>query len=236
MRRLVRPQSGEAYQACAQKLSALNKKAPSWKALTSDDRAPLRRALEEMQTPEGGTVPRCAYCETPLKGHNLHIEHFVPRSKDKSKTFSWDNLFLSCNHKQNDPEHCGNYKKDALPSEAIKPDEDDPDQFFTIVPETGALQPLSDEVASRVKATTDLLNLYAPPLEDGRKVALKGYYSQIQELLKVAASLEEEGVGKEDIALLLNDEIEASITELLSAPDSAPFLGLTLSYLRSQRL
>ena len=75
---------------------------------------------------------RCAYCEGPLFD-GRHIEHF--RRKNPAHfpelTFEWTNLFLSCQSQR----HCGHFKDrpgapQYNPDDLIKPDVDDPDEFF----------------------------------------------------------------------------------------------------------
>jgi len=81
-------------------LNALNKKGPSWKRLTKDQRDNIRKALAEM-CPSPKT-PRCFYCED---GDASIIDHFQPQSLYPEHIFSWDNYQLVCfscsNHKLN---------------------------------------------------------------------------------------------------------------------------------------
>ncbi|PCH61898.1 MAG: TIGR02646 family protein [SAR86 cluster bacterium] len=53
----------------------------------------------------------CAYCECKIPQDNKkrHIEHFIQRSKDPTLTFTWANIFGSCNN----PNRCGNYKDES---------------------------------------------------------------------------------------------------------------------------
>lgn len=90
-----------------------------------DDKRALRNALEALQN------GCCAYCEAATYG-NGHIEHF--RRKNPADfpelMFDWKNLFLSCDA----DDSCGRYKDRKgtpyNPSDLVKPDEDDPNDFF----------------------------------------------------------------------------------------------------------
>ena len=60
----------------------------------------------------------CAYCESPLVEKETRIDHFIARHIDASKTFDWNNLFLSCACK----DCCDQYKGSHDASNVFKPD------------------------------------------------------------------------------------------------------------------
>lgn len=101
-----------------------------------------RKVREELLAMQGRPVPgsdgtfvdvRCAYCEAVIYERG-HIEHFRRKNRElgfPELTFSWGNLFLSCDDKA----HCGHFKdrpggEPYDPNVLVKPDEDDPDKFL----------------------------------------------------------------------------------------------------------
>ena len=68
---------------------------------------------------------KCAYCEAYVR-HVSHgdIEHISPKSKDRKKTFDWDNLTLAC-------ERCNQKKSDA--EGIIDPHVDAPEDHLLFV-------------------------------------------------------------------------------------------------------
>ena len=72
----------------------------------------------------------CAFCEGSLDSLGAHIEHFRRRRDFPQFTFSWRNLYWSCDKHDSCGHYkdhaAGNYDVDAL----IDPCVDDPDVFF----------------------------------------------------------------------------------------------------------
>lgn len=68
---------------------------------------------------------KCAYCEAYVR-HVSHgdIEHISPKSKDREKTFDWNNLTLAC-------ERCNQKKSNA--EDIIDPHVDAPEQHLFFV-------------------------------------------------------------------------------------------------------
>ena len=67
----------------------------NWSRISKDGKtSEIWEKLTEMQG------PFCAYCEIALQNDNneRHVEHFISRDKNPSRTFAWSNLFGSCNH------------------------------------------------------------------------------------------------------------------------------------------
>jgi uncharacterized protein (TIGR02646 family) len=83
----------------------------------------------------------CAYCECKLIDRKKHIEHFVQKGKDSSKTFTWDNLFGSCKY----IDRCGVYKDTQKYNavDLIKADIDKPESFFCFLTD-GSIKPRRD--------------------------------------------------------------------------------------------
>ena len=53
---------------------------------------------------------KCAYCSCSLKLESCHIDHFLKRELFEDKTFSYNNLFVSCLSDN----HCARYKDNLL--------------------------------------------------------------------------------------------------------------------------
>ncbi len=135
----------------------------------------IRGALYERQR------RRCAYCESKIDDDGRfdgHIEHLERRADVPSRTFDWDNLFLSCNS----PGSCGKFK-DALKGEKRKfcvdeivdPSKENPLKYFNfswkgnIVP-VGKATP---EMKRKVEETVRIFNLNDPKLSGMRAVAYR---------------------------------------------------------------
>lgn len=149
MRQLIRPADPAALRKYDYLVHNWDQQAP-----TTADRDALWNGLLEMQG------DRCAYCEATL-GSTRHIEHFRSRSRFKNLTFSWSNLFGSCN----ELDSCGIYKdqkgRPYDPADLIKPDEEPPHialRFFT----DGRVEPRADlphGLARKAAETIRVFNL-----------------------------------------------------------------------------
>ena len=64
---------------------------------TDIDPKKLKQALKESFLMEQHGL--CCYCGDEIKGHNS-IEHWQPKNKFKTRTFDYNNLFLSCKESQ----------------------------------------------------------------------------------------------------------------------------------------
>jgi uncharacterized protein (TIGR02646 family) len=173
----------------------------TWNDLTLPDRETIREALLQMQSHSGKT-PCCAYCESPLyNDSDGHIEHF--RRKNASHfpqfTFAWENLFFSCNGSNS--QHCGHYKDHGAgvyhPDDLIKPDTDNPDEFFYIH-STGEIlireKPISltPDKQRKAKETIRVFHLNLAFLRGERKKALKQYQKKAGETLAELMSWSDE--------------------------------------------
>lgn len=88
----------------------------------------VRAALESM------CHDKCAYCESKVAHISYaHIEHYRPKSRFPDRTFSWDNLLLTCGI-CNGPEWKGDRFPDAGDGGPFAdPCEDDPTDHFRFV-------------------------------------------------------------------------------------------------------
>jgi uncharacterized protein (TIGR02646 family) len=79
---------------------------------------------------------KCVYCESALGVTvDLEVDHYVAKTVAPRLAFEWSNLLPSCrlcNRPKLDHDHAN-----AL----LKPDEEDPEPFFWIHPDTGKLEP-----------------------------------------------------------------------------------------------
>lgn len=150
----------------------------------SNDKTPVHQALQEMQ----GYF--CAYCEASIINHdNRHIEHFRKRQHFPQKTFEWANLFWSCSNscscgQHKDAQATGAYSPDNL----IKPDEDDPEDFFLFL-STGKIEVragLPSDMLRKAEETLRVFNLNGTNsgLVPRRRIAVKGYLDSLYGVLQ----------------------------------------------------
>ena len=122
--------------------------------------------------------------------HGQHIEHFRQRGRYPQGTFDWHNLFWSCERDNSCGKHkdgCGGYNHDDL----IKPDVEDPEQFFLFV-SNGSIALRAGLTAAqqhRAKETLRILNLDAQrgPLRHMRQRAASGYIQVVEDIMEMAA-------------------------------------------------
>ena len=187
-------------------LASYNYQQHTWEDMSSLDKGQIRNSLKKMQD------CRCAYCEGPIYSSNGHIEHF--RRKNQAHfpnlTFAWSNLFLSCDYR----EHCGHYKDRPSascynPVDIVKPDIDDPDQFFYFH-FSGEVHPRSgiDTGPRRAKETIRVFNLNCGVLKAKRRRTLSIYIKKEPGILETLMEFEEA-----DRQQFIADEIKATQTE-----------------------
>ena len=105
---------------------------------------------------------KCVYCESVLEvtGY-LEVDHYVAKTVAPGLAFEWTNLLAACrrcNNAKGDHDH-----KNAL----LKPDQEDPEPYFWIHPDTGRLAPhptLDEAQTFRANETIRLCNLQRPAL------------------------------------------------------------------------
>ncbi len=145
----------------------------------------------------------CAYCESDAyKGETTgHIEHFFHKgdSTYKALTFTWSNLFGCCSSTA----HCGHYKDQTLeggvarqydPNLILKPDVDDPEDFFQFLP-SGKVK-IRDGVVgvnnNRAEETIRALNLNYSELKLARETQINLFESRIMPFLELLDALDED--------------------------------------------
>ena len=160
---------------------------------------------------------RCAYCESDLGDKQCHIEHFRQRKALKGRpayregTFEWDNLFGSCNSES----HCGDYKDencfDYDHRDLIKPDIDDPDDYFVFVAD-GSIHPRDDLDGDSLRKAEETIRVFnldhdaersAGSLRFRRWQAIAGYVQTGEYLAEIA-----ELYTEEEWLPLLQEEID----------------------------
>lgn len=151
---------------------------------------------------------RCAYCEASIDDGHGHIEHFFPKSRNPRQTFDWRNLFWSCSRHNN----CGRHKDHNVtnydPADLIKPDDDDPDEFFVFVYD-GSIRIRDDidpALKHRAKETLRVFNLDANngALRHMRRMAVAGYLQNAETLWQLREQLAEDEWNE-----LLNEELDS---------------------------
>lgn len=137
---------------------------------------------------------RCAYCESVIGVvATPHIEHFRPKQRYVSLTFTWTNLLLSC-PMCNDKGHKGTkFPKASQKGPLIDPTLEDPALHFDFVYDPGTL-------LATVKATTDrgetTINVFGL---NNRADLLKARSTLIRQLLGLKLL---DGINSEATALL----------------------------------
>lgn len=152
----------------------------------------------------------CAYCECRL--NRQHIEHFKPRGKFPSLTFTWSNLFGSCGDstKKGGWLRCGIFKDNGAGpynvNDLIKPDEDNPDEYLLflttgeVVPATG----LEGLALRKAQETIRVFNLNGDTkLFGSRKTAVQAIMPNVEYLYSLHDEFDED-----EWAEMLRDELE----------------------------
>ena len=173
----------------------------NWSAVSRDDKVEIWRELELMQG------ARCAYCEADIITSPRHIEHFRQRGRYPQGTFEWANLFGSCNR----GESCGKHKDkcDYTPADLIKPDVDEPDDYFVFVSD-GTIVPRADLSPAQQQRATETLRIFNIDAKNGalrhmRRSAATGYLQTADELRELA-----EHYPESDWLPLLHSELAAT--------------------------
>ncbi len=152
----------------------------NWSCITGTDKQAIRTSLEQMQ----GKI--CAYCESSLDDMGQHIEHFRRRAEFPQLTFSWENLYWSCDKSDS----CGHFKDNKADayniSDIIDPCCDNPDHFFRFRADgTISIRPgLSTADSRRAAETLRVLNLAQDHgrLKNMRRNAVAGYLKIVEDL------------------------------------------------------
>jgi len=117
------------------------------------------------------THGKCAFCECRLdRSDRTQIEHYHCKKVYKDRVFEWVNLLPACgfcNGSKGDRDHQG---------AQIKPDDEDPENFFSVHPDTGIIEPQAGLTASelaRAEETIRLFDLNRAALTTSRKERLE---------------------------------------------------------------
>ncbi|MFH4593979.1 retron Ec78 anti-phage system effector HNH endonuclease PtuB [Vibrio alginolyticus] len=170
----------------------------------------------------------CAYCECQLQEDNTkrHIEHFIQKGRDPSKTFDWDNLFGSCNN----PNRCGKFKDEDSEAKNIdlakvcKPDVMDASELILFlnsgkVRSRTTLTPQQKELADN---TITVFNLDRDStLENSRKAAIAGEKSLADSYWEMLAN---DDTG--ELAVLLEEELSEALIRIKQVEHSTALVHL----------
>lgn len=159
----------------------VRKACTTWEKLLSSEKHLITEALVALQK------GLCAYCESSVRigtSKNCHIEHFKPRSKDKTLIFEWTNLFLSCDGEGGSNAHCGHYKSGRDVTEIASPGNQSCESLFSYLFD-GRIVPssrLAEPDARKAQITIDALNLNCPALVTKRCGILREVLRSIQSM------------------------------------------------------
>jgi len=187
----------------------------NWSDVASADRVQIRAHLEQMQG------RHCAYCEGPLDVLGHHIEHFRRKHLFQQLTFSWSNLYWSCDQ----TDSCGHYKDHGAGvynvDELIDPCIDDPDRFFRFrsdgtITVRSNLQVMDQH---RANETLRVFNLHPRwgRLRNMRKAAIAGYVSLADPQLGFSAS-ELREFFSDELALAATQPFYTAVRHVLTEP------------------
>lgn len=169
-----------------------------WRKVDTRRKSSIWKDLNQAQN------AKCAYCENSISQENRHIDHFYPKDQHKDLVFEWTNLFGSCDAQDN----CGHYKKNYIPNNVIKPDEEDGKDFFkyTVSGEILPKDRLCDERQQKAKDTISFFNLNNGILQNLRERKYLNYKSLCEQFLKNASSEKKKEFLKKHIKSYKNEE------------------------------
>ena len=188
-----------------------------WKKVSREDKTEIWKALNAMQ------FDRCAYCESKIIDPKKHIEHFFPRGGFPKLTFTWSNIFGSCDNQ----DHCGKYKDNGphgkyyVPTDLIKPDEEESGELLLFVVD-GTVAPrhnLSLDEQRRGEETIRVFNLNAASLKNQRRQAVQGYLKLAEGQSELSEADWKEYISDELRAVTLHAFVTA-IQHTLTEPDA----------------
>lgn len=149
-----------------------------WDDVTCEHKQEIRASLEQMQG------RRCAYCEGDLESLGQHIEHFRRKRHWPQLTFSWNNVYWSCDQ----TDSCGHYKDHGAGhyeiDDLIEPCVHDPDLYLRFRSD-GSISiraGLSEADRRCAEETLRVFNLNPQwgRLRNMRRAAVSGYLSMIE--------------------------------------------------------
>lgn len=154
----------------------------NWEAVDSTQKAEIWQCVDSMQG------LRCAYCEAGIDHQDRHIEHFVQKGRDPTKTFAWSNLFGSCNR----DDSCGRFKdgngRPYRDQDLIKPDAEDPETYLVFEPH-GSVRPRSGLTAADTIKASETIRIFNLDgiLKAIRRVEVIGYLQTAEEIAEFFA-------------------------------------------------
>lgn len=161
-----------------------------WGDVASTDKSTMWQLFDQMQ--QG----RCAYCESAISEViGQHIEHFIQRIKQPSLTFDWSNLFGACRNHGYCADHKDQHTLVYNNTHLLKPDIDDPDDFFVFL-EDGKVTPKNGlNIADHLRATETIrvFNLNSPSLVGKRAAVVGGQWQTVEDLKLISEESDEAG-------------------------------------------
>ncbi|WP_404292142.1 retron system putative HNH endonuclease [Microvirga sp. RSM25] len=173
----------------------------TWNDLEPKHKDEIRVHLELLQG------RRCAYCEGALEELGDHIEHFRTRKRFPKLTFSWRNLYWSCDK----TDSCGHFKDNGAgsydPDDLIDPCCDDPDVYF-LFRANGTISIRSGLTERQQRKASETLRVFSLDPEWGRlrKMRMKAVFGYVED----ANAAIEEGFGVAELHAYFRDELRAT--------------------------
>jgi uncharacterized protein (TIGR02646 family) len=97
---------------------------------------------------------KCVYCEGALEPQGyVEVDHYVAKTVDRKLVFEWTNLLPACG-RCNNPKRAQDHKGALL-----KPDDEDPEPYFWIHPDTGRLEAHPNLNADQTQRANETIRL-----------------------------------------------------------------------------
>jgi len=130
-----------------------------------------------MQTPCHGDVADslrgeqhrlCCYCEAKIDSGKSHVEHLVPRSRNRAWMYTYSNLAASCNGGEGENRHCGHHKAGKYAAALfVSPHNAAASTLFAYGID-GSIEPVAPATHAQAEYMRSLLNLDCPSLRGRR--------------------------------------------------------------------
>jgi uncharacterized protein (TIGR02646 family) len=149
---------------------------------------------------------KCAYCESEISSVTYgHIEHFKPKAKYPSQTFTWANLLLAC-ARCNDAEHKGQlFPSVAQGGPLVNPCTEDPDAYIKFTYDTKTRMARAEGKNGRGVKTVEIFGL------NTRRHLVKRRSKMIRNLayIRTKSASDPEAMNLIDEAKTINSEFSA---------------------------
>ena len=194
-------------------LASFRHGANNWSDVTTPQKQEVWQCLNVMQG------ARCAYCEAAITEGDRHIEHFVQKGRDPTRTFAWSNIFGSCNREDSCGKHKDRKGRPYADADLIKPDAEDPEKLL-VFDAHGSVQPrhgLNAAATQRARETIRVFNLDGV-LKAIRRHQLAGYVQtseDIAEFFSIDPELGRQYLA-EELAATANLPFATAIKHVLS--------------------